>query len=304
MSAMAATRVSICWICNSLTGSPFCNAAGFQETEILANLDSNETGFSLAHNGVGLGATGLAKHWELQSGFDLLANPECGYPSAWWVKEPIDKFNFMVLQSYIQNNPVSAESTAMDNYCQKALSYGTKPVIFDCWAVPEYYTPLTNALLAIYNRYKSQGALFAPLYGIHMAINAEKPTSFLYGTDPYHHVSTQGAYVNIAVWTYLFTHVKPTSFILAQCADSVPDKNYLDGKIEAELAKYYDLGPSSILPASRLDFTTEKPQHGSGLAYDISGRYIGKIPASARMTTMGVTNGRICIVKRAKHAHQ
>jgi hypothetical protein len=302
LSAMAATRVSILWIGNSLTGSMFCNNGGFEEAEVLANPDSNKTGYSLAHNVVGLGGTSLSKHWALQSGFALLEDPACGYPSAWWATEPIETFDYIVLQSHIQTATVAAESTAMESYCQKALSYGTKPVIFDCWGIPSMCTPMTNALLAIYNRYKSRGALFAPLYEIHNAINAEKPTTFLYGNDAYNHVNAQGAYVSIAVWEYLFTHVNPTSFTLTQCAGDVPDKTYLDGKIEAVLAVYYDLGTPVVHPASRSAFSTTMPHHESEYAYDISGKYIGKIPSRSRMAAISFSEGRVCIVKKANGA--
>jgi hypothetical protein len=289
LSVSAVTRVSILWIGNSLTQSVWCSQDGFFQAEVMANTDSNATGFSLADNRQMPGATNLATQWANSNGLSLLATPVCGMPSAWWATQPIDHFDYIVLQSFIQNSTVAAESLAMDNYCKKALSYGTKPVIFDCWGNPNVYTALTNALLAVYNRYKSQGALFAPLFGVHVAINAEKPTTYLYGTDTYLHVTAPGAYCSIAVWEYLFTHVKPTAFNLTiLCNGAFADKAYLDGKVEAELSKYYNLGNSAVLPDSRVNMVSLKPQTGSAVAYDISGK---------RLATTGLARGRVCIVK-------
>jgi hypothetical protein len=296
LSAFAVTRVNILWIGNSLSQSVWCTQDGFFEAELMANADSNATGYSLADARVMPGATNLATQWNNSNGFAQLASPACGKPSAWWETTPIDHYDYMVLQTFIQNSPVAAESLAMDNYCKKALSYGTKPVIFDCWGNPSNYTALTNALVAIYNRYKSQGALFAPLFGVHMAINAEKPTTYLYGADTYLHVTAVGAYCSIAVWEYLFTHVKPTNFTLTQCASGFTDKAYLDGKVEAELSKYYNLGNTAVVPDSRSGVASGRPQYRSAVAYDMLGRMIGRMNLRESSAARGLAEAKIRLV--------
>jgi hypothetical protein len=307
----SATRVNILWIGNSLTQSPWCIDEGWLATQVMANTMTPTTNLELACYGVMKGATSLASHWSQQSGFNELNTPIVRKPSDRWATENVEKYDFIVLQTFVRSAgaALAAESTAMVNYCNLALSKGTRPVIFLCWDNPSYYTAQTAAFDSCYAHYKSQGALLAPLFDIHQAIDAEKPTTYLYGSDTYLHVDINGAYLNVCVFNYLFTHIRPTAYdisLMPTCADIpalVPEKSYLATKAEAALSRYYSLSGTNVHPGAKMASTLSFARLTESSVYDISGRLIGKsLPAASNRIPETMRNRVLVSINEAGSA--
>jgi hypothetical protein len=284
----AAKRVNVLWIGNSLTQAPGCWYEGWLASTFMANSDSLATGINVASYKVMYGATSLATHWANQHAFAELDNPVVRPPSNPFTGlESIDHYDYLVLQTYKPGTGagLTAESTAICNYSDLALSKGTKPIIFACWDIPASYAGEMKAFDSCYVRYKSRGALIAPLYDIHASIWPEKPLSYLYlPNDDYHHETINGVYINMCVFNYLFTGMKPTHYdysllspALSGCADIAaiaPEKDYLAAKVEAGLAKYYDGGGTAVADHHLKIPTTRIAESGGNEMFDIAGRYI------------------------------
>jgi hypothetical protein len=280
--AFAATRVNVLWLGNSLSTAPWCSPyEGWFADQVMANAVTSKTGIELACYAVMIGGTSISKHYSLQSGFALFDNPIEHRTDDIWQTESVDKYDYVVLQTHTQTASVAAESTALCQYADLALSKGIKPVIFSCWDVPSRYSGAAPAFYAVYNKYKSQGALFAPVFEIHQSINAEKPVTYLYNAgDAYGHATLSGAFVSMSCFYYLFTKDRPSTYdfnVLPQCTGSSAvglDQAYLTGTIESVLAEYYNLGNTGITAKRSARAPLMETKREKDKVFDISGRSI------------------------------
>jgi hypothetical protein len=307
VSTGAQIRINILWIGNSLEQSPWCGNEGWLATQVMANAIKAQTGLELACYPANAGATPLSRHWTQQDGFAQLSNPVVRMPSDIYATESVDAYDYLVLQTYTHSgvSTAQAESIAICLYADKALAQGTKPVIWACWDDTAKFNSLNPTFVNCYNKYKSQGALLAPLYEIYKSIDQEKPVTYLYVSgDSYHHETEFGVFINISVCNYLFTGVLPSTYnfsLLPTCSEATPvaaDKDYLASKAEIALAKYYDLSNAGVRIV-----TTKLKKAVTGIAYaDTMQAAFGKtpytwsvtagsLPAGIAMTSAGIISG-------------
>lgn len=303
-TVLAAKRLNVLWIGNSLTQAPWCSYEGWFAPQVMTMADSNKTGVVVASYAVMLGATSISRHWSLQSGFDLMDNPVAHRIDDIWQIESVDHYDYVVLQTHTQSATVAAESTALCQYCDLALSKGIKPVIFACWDVPTRYESASQTFKAVYEIYKSRGALFAPLFQIHQSINAEKPITYLYNSgDDYGHASLNGAFLSMSVFYYLFTHFKPSEYdfsFLPKCAGSdnvAAEQAYLTGKAETVLSSYYSTATKHNPPAVTTPGSAVRS--GPDRLFDISGRAVNLQKKTSMTEATSQLHGGVFIVKHA-----
>jgi hypothetical protein len=284
-------QVNIIWVGNSLTQGGFCSE-GWRSASFMCNPDSNRTHKILADKDCMAGATRLATHWANKSAVTYFANPEVWNPRDLWQKKFVDSYQYIVLQPYNCHDAASiaSEKQALINYCDTALSWGIKPVLFACWESPDMYTAVMKMYVDVWNMYKDRGALLAPLFDAHRLALQTKPTSYLYGGDTWEHETNVAAYMHGLIFNYLFAGVKPTDFNLPQLQSAVwpyvntinqavvDDADFLEQQAEAALALYYDLNSTTIAPCKSLKESPLNSRSGSSrVIVDIRGRVIPQI---------------------------
>ncbi|EFK95937.1 secreted protein, partial [sediment metagenome] len=215
-SLFGQTQVNILWIGNSLTTGNFGCGQGWHAPAYMNNPNSDETGIILAMKDAMAGATRLATHWSNESGFSLMDNPVVWNPDDIWQNQDADSYDYLVLQPYSCHDAssIASERQALINYCDLAVSKGIKPVLFACWESPDVYDAVMAMYLEVWNTYKDQGALMAPLFDAHRLVLETENTAYLYGGDTWEHHTPVAAYMHSLIFQYLFTDVSPTEYDL------------------------------------------------------------------------------------------
>jgi hypothetical protein len=262
VSLLSAEHLDIFWIGNSLTqGSPGCYTQGWAWAGAMASHDSARTGVSVHCAGEMKGATDLCGHWaagESDPSRTELADPTGGniWAPGMDCMDARDHYDYVVLQGYRWGAPYDDEFQCAVNYAELALSYGTKPIFFCCWQDPSSYDEITMLYDSLYNMYKDQGALLAPVFQAHKLVlddpSMDSPETLIYGTDTYHHDSNVGAYLKMCVFFEIFSGFSAEDFDIVSFRDNVcwdPDvlntngvldwNDYMEEKAHEAVVNYY-----------------------------------------------------------------
>jgi hypothetical protein len=308
VATLSAEHLDILWIGNSLTqGSPGCYSQGWAWAGAMASHDSARTGVSVHCGSVMKGATDLCGHWaagETDASRTELADPTGG--SVWAPGldciDARDHYDYVVLQGYRWGAPYDEELQCAINYADLALSYGTKPIFFVCWQNPADYDGIVGAYDSLYNRYKDQGALIAPVFQAHKLVIDDPEVdaeTLLYGTDTYHHDSNVGAYLKMCVFFEVFSAHSAEDFDIASFRDNVcwgPDElntngviewaDYMEEKAHQAVTEYYATTGSKA-PVRQAPNLSAVP--GPVAVYSLDGRLltVAGSPASVRQLRAG-----------------
>jgi hypothetical protein len=242
----AAKQYSVLWIGNSLTtASMGCAGQGQYEATNMMNKDSARTGISIRSQSVIAGATDLSGHWH--NGYAL---QEIGAPSL----SGVDRYDYVVLQGYNWWSAAVRDSGYKYGckFADTIIARGSKPVFFCCWQGPGTMNATIAIYDSLYEKYKGDGALLAPVFQAHSLVWAERDSiTYLYGfdwgTDPYHHENERGVYLNAGVFYAVFTGMNPGDFdfslLTAQCPDLedtlVAQHDFIESKAWKAYSDYY-----------------------------------------------------------------
>jgi hypothetical protein len=276
------------WIGNSLSAGGFGCGQGWQTPAYMCNPDSLRTERILAMHNCILGATPLWSHWNQGSALAEMSTPVVWNPYDIWHEQPADHYEFLVLQPYTCHDSASTakEKKALIQYCDTAIALGVKPLLYACWESPDRYTPVMAMYLDVWERYKADGALLAPLFDAHRLVLRTKPLTYLY-SDATEHPTYVAAYLNSLITHYLLTGIKPTEYHLSQLVnatwpynctvpnDVIADAAFLAEQAEEALALYYPIHGTGLRPRAKSHTSPVTLQARRPAAHvDIRGRKI------------------------------
>ncbi|EFK95938.1 secreted protein [sediment metagenome] len=281
-TANAQQQINVLWIGNSLSTASFCcDLEGHLNVMDYCNKNRSVTGVKVAVQGAMMGATTLSTHWNDERGFGLLDNPQVRNPDDIWQTISVDQYDYLVLQPYQTGSlgGINSEAQAMCHYADLALSKGVKPIFICIWEDPSVYDRNMAIYDSVYNMYKNQGALLAPLFTAHKFILEDgKGLSYLYiDNDWYHHENENGVYVMMCVFYRLFTGLNSMDYNYSNFRSTpYAEANYLEQKAEEALDAVFTTAivpESGIANKKRVNESFQRHE----LLLDLTGRSINPV---------------------------
>jgi hypothetical protein len=306
-----AAHFDVLWIGNSLTqGSPGCQGEGWMWPElVMVNPDSLTLGVGVYPAAVMRGATDLPSHWRQDiaagdvagTGRGELSNPSGNNmwdPEKSWMASR-SNYDYVILQGYHWSAPYNDDIDTASLYASFALQHGVKPLFFACWQDPANYAGVTGAYDSLYRKFRSQGAILAPVFQAHKLVLDDKGVTagalYLYGAEAssFHHDNATGAYLKMCIFYELFTgqsavglqvtHLKASCWDAAALGVAQADADYCSAKAHQALVNYYGAGniphfgsgPVAIKePVQKFDASPNRSSING--YYDLTGRFAGR----------------------------
>lgn len=264
---LAAKDFGLYWIGNSLMmGGWACDEGWDFVGKIMIDPDSANLGIVIHSAALKRGATDIPAQWQQDvaagsgpcTGIGELNSPTgCitfQNPETWCAAQ--SHYDYLLLQGYrwtMFSNPADTEFKYCSLYYDLGLQNGTKPFIFACWQTPQSAPAAIAIYDSLYRKYRSRGAIYAPVIQAHQLVwnDKSKDSTYLYiNGDPYHHINYRGSYLMDCVFYEVFTGHSPVGITLAKllqyCTDTVSmdsmsagDMSYLETTAHQAVINYY-----------------------------------------------------------------
>jgi hypothetical protein len=317
-------RINALWIGNSLTGQGIC-VAGYQQLQWYVDgckdyCDTSiqtQSGYILASGDALAGATMLSQHWT--NGDGLRANGNLSYVGGGErVQDPtgasairVDHYDYAVLQPWAMINDanIQKEKQAFGQYCDTMLALGVKPVIFGLYqehdSTAASFAVYSHMYDSIYDLYKDQGALVAPVWRAYKKVwDVTGPEALFVPGDLYGHESKMGVYIIQCVFYATFTRHRSANidWVLSktQCpglSDLDATHDFLEEKSDEAVSQYYPLEGNTTTSVAQIHQAVSTKQDLMVGAYDLTGRAISRPITSKNIGVYFVKNSRSASLK-------